>query len=536
MPFPCLPGLSRLFPLVSAGQLPAFHLPKISPGLRMTVPPETALSPSVTALPWQPPQAYLGLLSRRQGASEAGRALPSTGPVFLDSGSFDKATAESRERQRWSLLSPRPEAALVLPRLKPGAQDGLEPLRRFAQSHRPHRPVPPSPDLPFTGGIIGVLSYGAGLELQDVSSRHTAQDDWPHLLALVCTSFLLFDHAREKLWWISPEQQPAPAPRPLTAAFPPLENWQPDFTEHGWGEAVEETRRLIGAGDIFQANLTMRWHGGIRQADGTHADPAALYARLRQGSPAPFGAYLDFGTHQLMSASVERFLSLSPGGTIETRPIKGTSAVSDDPTTDTALRDALAHDTKELAENLMITDLMRNDIGRVSRPGSVSVPQLARPERFARVHHLVSSVTGELAEGEDAFSLLEATMPPGSVTGAPKKRALEVIDALERSPRGAYCGTLFRLGWDGALDSSVLIRTVTGTPEEPATQGCDPSAKPSGATCRFALGAGGGITWPSEAQAEYRETCLKAAPLLQALRAAPDPEGPASRQFQEQTP
>lgn len=337
---------------------------------------------------------------------------------------------------------------------------------------------------------------------------------------MACTSFYLFDRRERRLWWLSAEGIPPPAPPPFAPApLPPLD-WKAEFTREEWVERVEETRRLIEAGDIFQANLTMRWQA--EAAGSLLLDGPSLYAALRAACPAPFGAYLALSESgqgesghdesgqgengqlygrdlRLMSASVERFLSLSPNGRVETRPIKGTAPVSDDPVEDAAHKEALGRDEKERAENLMITDLLRNDIGRVCRLGSVEVPQLCEVERFARVHHLVSSVTGQLATGQDAVDLLEATLPPGSVAGAPKKRALEIIDALEASPRGAYCGTLFRLGRDGALDSSVLIRTV----------------EQNGDALR--LGTGGGITWPSDPHAEYRETRLKAAPILEAL-------------------
>lgn len=438
-------------------------------------------SSTLQQLPWHSPEELFTLC---QGEAYS---------VFLDSGG-----PEEQERHRWSFLCPRPTAHLTLSLDK--IKEFPQRLREFSNTHRPHHETTSLPaDIPFTGGIIGLISYEAGMACEGLTSRHTT--DTPAFTALACRDIFIIDRKHKQLWWSSPDGTPPPT---KLEALPPPHKTAPlhtplhcvaDCNAESWMEAVRKVRAYIEAGDIFQANLTMRW-SAPRPPE---LDLGGLYKRLRTHCPAPFGAWFHTPNFSLLSASVERFLSLNTHKIIETRPIKGTCGISKDPQTNTALRNALAQDEKECAENLMITDLMRHDIGRVCALGSVDVPQLFAVERFAHVHHLVSSVTGHLRPECDAADLLAATLPPGSVTGAPKYRALEIIDEIETSARGAYCGTLFRLGWDGSLDSSVIIRSISATPTA------------------LEIGAGGGITWPSDPKREYDEMCLKAAALLNVI-------------------
>ncbi|KJS44368.1 MAG: aminobenzoate synthetase, partial [Rhodospirillaceae bacterium BRH_c57] len=253
---------------------------------------------------------------------------------------------------------------------------------------------------------------------------------------------------------------------------------------------------FILAGDIFQANVTQRFLATLP----TGLDAFTLYRRLRTLSPAPFAACASFGGAHLLSASPERFLRIEPGGRVETRPIKGTRPRGATPAEDAALAAELLASDKDRAENLMIVDLMRNDLARVCRVGSVAVPVLNGLETFASVHHLVSVVEGVLEDGRGPVDLLRAAFPGGSITGAPKIRAMEIINGLEPARRGLYCGTLFRLGGDGAFDSSILIRSLV-----------------VGRMGRVAAQAGGGITADSDPAAEVAEAKVKAAPLLAAL-------------------
>jgi para-aminobenzoate synthetase component 1 len=277
--------------------------------------------------------------------------------------------------------------------------------------------------------------------------------------------------------------------------------WEPgvslhsSFTHAGYLEAVARVREYIFAGDIFQANLSQRFTAPLVEP------PWDIYRRLRTRNPAPFAAYLDFEEATVLSASPERFLRVDPGGRVETRPIKGTRPRGVGPEHDAALGQALTESAKDRAENLMIVDLMRNDLSRVCAAGSVRVPELFASEKYATVHHLVSTVVGTLAPGADALDLVRAAFPAGSITGAPKVRAMEIIAELEPVQRGVYCGSIGYWSVTGALDTSVAIRTAVALGD------------------RVYFSAGGGIVADSEAEQEYRETLDKARGMIAALSA-----------------
>src|SRR5207247_1975842 len=251
--------------------------------------------------------------------------------------------------------------------------------------------------------------------------------------------------------------------------------------------------RVRLAGDIFQANLSQRLQAPLV---GT---PLDLYRRLRNRNPAPFSAYLDFGDLVVASSSPERFLRVHPGGAVETRPIKGTRPRGLSPEHDAALARALVESDKDRAENVMIVDLLRNDLSRVCRAGTVRVPELFAVEHYATVHHLVSTVVGELAPEHDAVDLLRAAFPGGSITGAPKVRAMQIIAELEPTQRAAYCGAIGYLSLSGAVDTSIVIRTCLVL----------------GSDVYFQVG--GGIVADSDPEQEYRETLDKARGLIAAL-------------------
>ncbi|GBR69767.1 anthranilate synthase component I family protein [Gluconobacter kanchanaburiensis] len=441
------------------------------------------VSPPLTEIPWRPPEQALSALEAAPWAA------------FLDSGGPD-----TEERARWSFLCLSPDETLnwqgesLCRNGVPVAGDVWTHLRDMSASAR--RPPKGEGIIPFTGGMIGMVSYEAGMALENVSSRHTSPA--PRLIAASFTDVLAFDRREERCWWISQTGNPAPdlTRSTVRSTRPPL-HFAPEQSQDVWTDAVRSIVDFIRAGDIFQANLTMRWIADCTD----NFDELAAYRTLRQTSPAPFGAYLKTPDFSLLSASVERFISLSQDGLIETRPIKGTISLGH--TAEETLRNSrlLAADEKERAENLMITDLMRNDIGRVSQIGSVRVPQLSKVEQFPHVLHLVSAIQGQLRPELDAIDLLQATLPPGSVTGAPKKRAMEIIDLLEASARGAYCGSLFCIGNDGAMDSSVIIRSMARAGDT------------------LSVGAGGGITVLSNPMREYEEMLLKVAPILNAFEA-----------------
>jgi para-aminobenzoate synthetase component I len=251
-------------------------------------------------------------------------------------------------------------------------------------------------------------------------------------------------------------------------------------------------REYILAGDIFQANLSQRLQAPLS------GSPQSLYARLRAGTPAPYAAYFDMGGAVLVSSSPELFLRLR-GSSVETQPIKGTAPRSADPLEDAGRVAALARSEKDRAENVMIVDLLRNDLSRVCRDESVRVPRLCEVESHGPVHHLVSTVTGELRSECDAIDLLRASFPGGSITGAPKIRAMEVIAELEPTQRGPYTGSIGYIGFDGSMETSIVIRTFVV----------------KAGVAYFQVG--GGIVADSDPDREYQETMDKAAGLIAAL-------------------
>ena len=270
-----------------------------------------------------------------------------------------------------------------------------------------------------------------------------------------------------------------------------------NFSRDEYLRAVERVIEYIRAGDVFQVNLSQRLLFPARE------DPLALYLRLRQLNPAPFAGYFSCDDWTIASASPERFVCVQDN-VVETRPIKGTRRRRHRPEADLFTEDELRESEKDQAENVMIVDLLRNDLSKVCTPGSIRVPSLCAVESYETVQHLVSVVLGTLDQDSagrqlDAWDLLAAIFPGGSITGAPKVRAMEIIAELEPTARGPYCGSLFYVGFDGSADSNILIRTFTV--RRGWIQCC----------------VGGGIVAQSDPAAEYEETLHKAAGMLRAL-------------------
>lgn len=370
-------------------------------------------------------------------------------------------------------------------------------------------------DMPtFTGGAVGFLGYGL-LRFTEPSAqlprgmRLTSEGDlWLGFYDRV----LAFDHERKETWLVANHDHgsdPEPILDDLERAAEEAVRrgggatgagvarqrelkLECQFTEESYVDAVEKVRRYIERGDILQANISRKIMGR------GSFDPVSLYLRLRAVNPAPFAAYLNGGTFRILSSSPERFMRLKDGQA-QTRPIKGTRSRGRDAVGDDRLLHDLAASEKDIAENVMIVDLMRNDLSKVCQPFTVNVPELCAVERFATVFHLTSTVEGKLKSGLDAVDLIRASFPPGSVTGAPKLRALEIIDEVEPDPRGAYCGSIGWIGFDGSMDTSVAIRMMVHTDEG------------------VRLHSGGGVTYPSRPEDEYEETSVKASALLEAL-------------------
>jgi anthranilate/para-aminobenzoate synthase component I len=320
-----------------------------------------------------------------------------------------------------------------------------------------------------------------------------ADGDLPDVVLLECDRLWAFDHAADTETTILSTDRPVIPPPPPSGgrAAPPAVIWRHD--RPAYLDAIAASQAAIARGDAYQICLTNE----ARVSD--PGDPLETYLRLREANPAPFGGFMRAAGVTIASCSPEQFLRLDADGTVTTRPIKGTRPRGDDAAHDARLAAELASDEKERAENLMIVDLMRNDLGRVARLGSVDVAGLFAVESFASVHQLVSTVTAELAEGRDAVDLLTAAFPAGSMTGAPKYSAMSILHALERGPRGAYSGAFGWIGADGALDLAMIIRTIVFAHDEAR------------------IGTGGGITALSRPDEEVAETLLKAAPLLAAF-------------------
>jgi para-aminobenzoate synthetase component I len=348
---------------------------------------------------------------------------------------------------------------------------------------------------PFQGGWIGVCAYELAHAVErferPLQSLDGSPHDWPDFAFGLYDTIAAFDRLTQTVHVLScglSEHSERPSQRraiarvnalvSLLRSVPSLLESRP-FQAKGDGQlatttdeaafhtALEKTVAYIRAGDIFQANLSLCKTGQLRSDD----HPSDLFVRLMKAHPAPFGSLMFVPSSSadgrltdhrcaLVSHAPERFLSLSNDGVLETRPIKGTRPRDPDPVIDAANAAALAMSEKDRAENLMIVDLMRNDLARVAVAGSVKVPRLMGLEAFSTVHHMVSDVQSQLTPGKTAFDALKAAFPPGSITGAPKVRAMEIISEMEGEPRGPWCGSMVWIGWDGAMDSSVLIRTA----------------------------------------------------------------------------
>ena len=363
----------------------------------------------------------------------------------------------------------------------------------------------PIPGLPFGGGAIGWFGYDLGRRIERLPVLAEDAEQIPDMAVGIYDWALVVDHAERRSWLVAAGRDPATAARwderiaqfsspsvPKHRLFRVRGAVQSNMTRAQYGAAFDRIQRYIRNGDCYQVNLAQRF------AAPAVGDPWQGYRELRRLNPAPFSAYLTTPYAQVLSSSPERFLHLRDGA-VMTKPIKGTRPRGASPEADSVLAMELARSIKDRAENLMIVDLLRNDIGRVCRTGSVRVPKLFAVESFATVHHLVSTVTGRLRQGEDAASLLRACFPGGSITGAPKIRSMEIIEELEPHRRGVYCGAVGYLGFDGAMDSNIAIRTLVN----------------SDGVIR--CWAGGGIVFDSDVDAEYQETFDKAAAMLRLL-------------------
>ncbi|WP_296809859.1 aminodeoxychorismate synthase component I [Thiocapsa sp.] len=449
------------------------------------------MSPCIRKFPYRPDSSrFFEIL--------VGRAWP----VFLDSGRPASTSG------RYDILTADPRVTLVTRgdlteiRDAQGVRSSrADPFALLDATLGPQQPR--IPGLPFRGGAIGYFAYDLARRLERLPSVAEDAEGIPDMAVGIYDWALVVDHARCRSRLVA--QDPAcldevfgrliralSGPAPATGVFRILAPVRSNLSRTQYLSALERIRHYLYEGDCYQVNFAQRFDAPAQ------GDAWQAYKGLRRLNPAPFAAYLATPDCRILCTSPERFLRVR-GDRVETKPIKGTRPRGSHPVEDRMLAESLRRSPKDRAENLMIVDLLRNDLGKVCAIGSVHVPTLFEVESYMRVHHLVSTVRGRLAAGRNAVDLLRACFPGGSITGAPKLRAMEIIEELEPHRRGVYCGAIGYLGYDGAMDTNIVIRTLVH----------------SAGVIR--LWAGGGIVADSDPEAEYRETYDKAAPLLELL-------------------
>jgi para-aminobenzoate synthetase component 1 len=356
--------------------------------------------------------------------------------------------------------------------------------------------------LPFVGGAVGYFGYDLGRRLERIPSIAAADIAMPDLAIGLYDWVVVVDHAARRTWLVGngrdartfaewPEliARLSAEPPPQPPAFRVLQPPRPNLDRAAYAAKFRAVQEHIRRGDCYQVNLTQRFEAEA-EGDAWHA-----YLRLRAINPAPFAAYLDLPDGKIVCSSPERFLRLRDGR-VETKPIKGTRPRSKDAARDRELADELRASVKDRAENVMIVDLLRNDLGKCCVPGSVRASKLFDIESFASVHQLVSTVEGQLAPGKHALDLVAACFPGGSITGAPKVAAMKIIEELEPQRRSVYCGSIGYIGFDGNMDLNIAIRTLMQQGD------------------RVYTWAGGGVVADSNVDAEYQESLDKAAAML----------------------
>ncbi len=356
--------------------------------------------------------------------------------------------------------------------------------------------------VPFAGGALGYFAYdlGRGIEkIPDIAEHDIAM---PDMAIGIYDWAVVTDHQQRRTWltsygkdektfdeWNNLQELFQTKTESSRDEFEVLSELQPNMDKEFYARAFNKIKHYIREGDCYQVNLAQRFSIDVA------GDPWVAYLKLRKLNAAPYSSFFKIPEGAVLSTSPERFLKVD-NGLVETKPIKGTRRRSTDVYEDRALSEDLMESKKDRAENLMIVDLLRNDIGKSCRHGSVSVPKLFALESFAKVHHLVSTVIGQLADKYHALDLLRGCFPGGSITGAPKLRAMEIIEALEPHRRSIYCGSMAYIGFDGNMDSNITIRTLVHHKD------------------KMYCWAGGGIVMDSRLDAEYQECFDKVAAIF----------------------
>ena len=427
--------------------------------------------------------------------------------IFLDSGAY------GGERARYDIFSAAPSVTLTTRGLRteiktPRALAISEecPFELVKRSLGDPRPAPLG--LPFAGGAMGYFGYDLARRLERLPVMAATDFDVPDMAVGIYDWAVVVDHVERRTFLVASDHGSRAALLEIRAAlgrsvndtvkrsFGVVSSVHFNMTRHEYGRGFQRIKRYLHEGDCYQVNFAQRFSACVE------GDPWLAFRALQYLNPAPFSAYLRLPDLVVLSSSPERFLHVRDG-VIETRPVKGTRPRSASKLRDQALAEELRVSAKDRAENLMIVDLLRNDLSKNSALGSVKTPALFEVESFATVHHLVSTVTGRLETGRHALDLLTGCFPGGSITGAPKLRAMEIIEELEPHRRNVYCGAIGYIGFDGGMDTNIAIRTLVIKDD-------------------WIYGwAGGGIVNDSDPSAEYQETLDKAEAMLKLLSAAP---------------
>lgn len=423
-------------------------------------------------------------------------------PVYLDS------CAPYSARGRYDIFSANPITTITTDPYSSLNTDSynnnikyFEKIKEAINTHTPE--IHNDYHLPFIGGALGYFGYDLGRQLEQLPQTIEGDLSLPDACVGIYSWAVVVDHRQQRTLLVchpcadpallSDVQRRLATAEPINDSHFTLQSsFSANLSREQYAEAFERIQRYIRAGDCYQINLAQRFSASYQ------GNPWEAYQRLRPAAAAPYSAYMQCGQHSILSVSPERFLHVS-NQRATTSPIKGTIARGSDRASDEALAQQLLNSPKDRAENLMIVDLLRNDLGKSCIPGSIQVDQLFELQRFETVHHLVSTITGQLREDQHALDLLAACFPGGSITGAPKVRAMQIIEELEPHRRSAYCGSIGYISCDGQMDTNIAIRTLICDAED------------------IHCWAGGGIVADSECASEYQECHTKVDKLLAAL-------------------
>lgn len=445
---------------------------------------------TLTALPYLPdPLTTFATLRQRSGAVLLDSGRPLANGRFDIMSSDPLATLEIDANGQSKITSDRLTVPLDWP-------DAFAPQQWLLDQ----LPVPSQDmgELPFAGGLIGYWGYDLGREQQSIASQQPRVTDLPQARMGLYDWCITLDHHTQQAWLVATAERRTKVmrwldhPEPATAPFCVTASFQAELSRADYHQRFHAVQDYIRAGDCYQINLAQRFSASYQ------GDEWQAYLRLRRATPTPFSGFMAWQDKAVLSLSPERFIR-SHQGQVETRPIKGTRPRGITPEEDKALAEQLLNSRKDRAENVMIVDLLRNDLGRICLPGTIRVPQLCHLESYPNVHHLVSVIQGQLPDPRAALALLAAAFPGGSITGAPKIRAMQIIDELEPCQRSIYCGSLGYVDVRGSMDTSIAIRTVV------ADAG------------RLHVWGGGGLVADSNVDEEYTETLDKIRHLIKAL-------------------